>query len=124
MSKFFKIFLIFIYTIFSLGINCCEAAYDINIHDKVSIQKEINDENILVNVYSLNDTSVVSSNNNLFEICASKSDKDTGYGIFENSISDNKILNEQFKNYIYKILNSKSHNISPILENEICTRAP
>ena len=124
MSRIFKIFLIFLYAVFSLGISSYAGLSDYTAVDRLTLRHEVSDENILINSYNFSDTVIVSSNNNLCEICASKSDKDFGYGIFEKSLSDSKILNEKSRNYIFKVLNSKSHNISPLLVYEICTRAP
>ena len=81
-------------------------------------------EKVIFTTVSDNDTAIASANNTGYELFALKSSSDNGNFSLENGLADNRDYAQQFKVYLNKIMNSKSHNISSYLKNEICTRAP
>jgi len=126
MKRFFKIFLICLYSIFMLGLNNCQAYINIKDIDTQNVQIEQNSGYPCSFKISLplNETSIASSNNNGYEISAIKSDKENyGLAFFDKTINSNTIK-QQYKIYLTKILNSKFHSISPIFAYEISIHAP
>ena len=89
MKRFFKIFLICLYSIFMLGLNNCQAYINIKDIDTQNVQIEQNSGYPCSFKISLplNETSIASSNNNGYEISAIKSDKENyGLAFFDKTI--------------------------------------
>lgn len=110
--------------IFSLGVNSCNAVTNLQQNFAPYISKQTSENNIIFNTNHYNEFAVVSTNHNNYELYAIKSSADDGCCIFENGLLNNNFAtkNQKFSNN--KNLLNKSHNISPNLKNEICTRAP
>lgn len=126
MKKFLKIFLIFLYAIFTLGLNNCQAYNNLQINElnTVSVQHEQQTQSSVFAAIPANDTSIASANNYGYEISSLKTDKENPFSGLENQTANNNFLRQKYKTYTTKILNSRLRNISPILAYEICTRAP
>lgn len=126
MKKFLKIFLIFLYAIFTLGLNNCQACNNLQINElnTVSVQHEQQTQSSVFAAIPANDTSIASANNYGYEISSLKTDKENPFSGLENQTANNNFLRQKYKTYTTKILNSRLRNISPILAYEICTRAP
>ena len=123
MGKFLKIFFIFLYTIFSLVVNTSEASY-LSGKTKVNIIQKSNQENsIILDFYGINNTSIIASNNNGFEISALKNDCRNDFSTSDNSVNINNFF-EQLKKYYLNIFSTTSKNIYTNLRNTICIRAP
>lgn len=89
--------------------------------DSVSIP----DEPELILSDDVSENSIAASNSQRHEISASTSRRDTyNSGTIERTSAQNKLLQQIFTSNYNKTLFSKSHKISPLLKNEICTRAP
>ena len=122
MGKFLKIFFIFLYTIFSLVVNTSEASY-LSGKTKVNIIQKSNQENsIILDFYGINNTSIIASNNNGFEISALKNDCRNDFSTSDNSVNINNFF-EQLKKYYLNIFSTTSKNIYTNLRNSICIRA-
>ena len=110
MGKFLKIFFIFLYTIFSLDVNTSEASY-LSGKTKVNIIQKSNQENsIILDFYGINNTSIIASNNNGFEISALKNDCRNDFSTSDNSVNINNFF-EQLKKYYLNIFSTTSKNI-------------
>ena len=126
MKKIFKIFLIFLYAIFTLGIGNCQAYTETRINEtfETQIKQEQNSDSSVFEAVSTNDTAIASANNNGYEISALKSDRENNFCNFENETINNNFIKQKYKTYLNEILNNKFSNISPNIAYEICTRAP
>ena len=126
MKKIFKIFLIFLYAIFTLGIGNCQTYAETRINEtfETHIKQEQNSDSFVFTNVPTNDTSIVSANNNGYEISALKSDRENIRCNFEHETVNNNFLKQKYKTYLNKILSNKFRNISPNIAYEICTRAP
>lgn len=127
MKNFIKIFFIFVYLFISLGANSADAAIkpiekfaSQLVYDEIIISKQISQiesEN--------NEGSVIDATNHPTEINVLRDKKDSFSNSFlDKTNSQNKLLQQIFLSKNNKIYCSISHKISPIFENEICTRAP
>lgn len=68
---------------------------------------------------------IVASNSQRHEISSASSRKDSyNSGNIEKTSIQNKLLQQIYSSNYNKTLYSISHKISPLLKNEICTRAP
>ena len=126
MKKFFKIFLIFLYAVFTLGLNDCQAYnnFQTDVNSVISVQHNQTVQTSVFAATPVNDTSIASANNYGYEISSLKTDKENPFYSSENHTANNNFLRQKYKTYTNKILNSRLRNISPILAYEICTRAP
>ncbi len=118
MKNIFKLF--FIVCLFF--VSACANAFDTQ--KNTDYIKAVQTQNIFTAGNS-QETSVVSSNSQSSEIYLQNDNKEnyTGGNLFKAS-SQAKFLQEIFAQNYNKSFLSKSQKISPILRNEICTRAP
>ena len=124
MKRFFKLLIIFLYAMFSVGFfqnpSYCVSSYT----DKIYISKQVQNNGIYITQNAIQDTAIAAANNYESEIAALKSELSSGLNICQNSVSNNLFNSSEIKtSYILNYL-ANSHNISPILKYEICTRAP
>lgn len=118
MKNFFKLFFIICTFFITLSTNAYDNQKYVDFINAPQTQ----------NVFSLNNwqnTHIVSENslNSEIYLQSSNNENDSGGNLFKTS-SQKKFLQEIFtKNYNKTFLN-KYYKISPILKNEICTRAP
>lgn len=129
MKNFIKIFFIVVCFFISLSANAREISFDsINFNSQQQIildSVSIPDEPELILSDDVNENSITSANSQRHEISASTSRRDTfSGGLIARTSSQNKLLQQITSNKYNKTLFSKSHKISPLLKNEICTRAP
>lgn len=122
MKIFFKLLLIFLLAFFSLDISTCRAEYNPVSLTHTSFSS--GSEKVFFNAQPHNETSIATSNSNEHILVSVKSNDDNSGTLPGNSFTDNNIYIQQFKVYSDRIVNSKSHNISSYLKNEICVRAP
>lgn len=123
MKVFFRLILIFLFAFFSIGIAPGNAEFNVSLVNREGVSAA--GKHIYFNLQKNKDTIITTSiNNNESEICASKNGSGGGSFSSGNAVTHNNLAVQQFKIYSNKIINSKSHNISSYLKNEICTRAP
>lgn len=123
MKILLRLICIFFLTFFSIGINSGHAEFDVSLANR-DVYSVVG-ENIYFNLQKNADSKIVSTiNSNEYEIRNSRSGNGGGNFSPENAISNNNFYAQQYKIYSNKLINSKSHNISSYLKNEICVRAP
>ncbi len=126
MNRFFKTFLILLFALFSLGLGNgrAENTYINTVQNSVyQAQTKANKDILLVAAIN-NDSAIVSSNNNGYEIYSYRHNFESGKSINGNYVVSNDLFKQKLANNCYSNISCNSHNISPILKNEICTRAP
>ena len=126
MKRLFKTFLILIFALFSLGIGSCRAEnlYIDAVKNSVFEAQNNVEDNIILSAIPNKDMAIASSNNNGFEIYSYMSDSEYGNSVCENSLLSNNNYGQKLARILNNNINGNSHNISPMLENEICARAP
>lgn len=124
MKDFLKLFLVFLYVIFSLIGNTCSADYTLPQRNVSSLLKAEQTQSVLLGFDIINDTAIASSNNNGYEISALKNDNESSIGILDNTLSTNVFYDRCLKKYYLNTFLFSSHNLSADLENEIYVRAP
>ena len=126
MKSFFKTFLILIFALFSLGIGNCNAENLYLDTANASAYKTRNtaQDILLLSAIPNKDMAIASSNNNGYEIYSFKNDTECRNGVYGNSVLSNNNSEQKLVRILNRNINCNSHNISPLLGNEICTRAP
>lgn len=122
MKIFVRLILIFLLCFFSIGINPGQAEYNVSLVNRDGFSSAR--ESIYLKLLPPKDTTIISNNNGGQELNAARSGNGNGNFSSANGVAHNNFYTQQFKIYSNKIINSKSHNISSYLKNEICVRAP
>ena len=130
MKNFIKIFFIVICFFISLSTNANEMNY-LTFTQNFSQQEVIldsvstPDEHELTLSDDVSENSIVASNSQRHEISNASSRKNSTFNkTTERSSVQSKFLQQIHSKNYNNTLSNKSHKISPILKNEICTRAP
>lgn len=131
MKNFIKIFFIVACFFISLFVNSGEESFA-SLNSDFSQQEAVIMDCVtipsvpeLVLADDINENSIVASNNQRHEISSSSTRKYSyNGGNVEKTSIQNKLLQQIFTSNYNKTFYSTSHKISPLLKNEICTRAP
>ena len=129
MKNFIKIFFIVVCFFISLSANAKELDYSTFVdnfsHQELIFESVSTPVTELVLANDINENSIASANSKRHEIGASSSRRDSyNNSTIERTSGQNKLLHQIITSNYNKTSLSESHKISPLLKNEICTRAP
>ena len=122
MRKVLKVFLIFLFIIFSLGVNNTEAS--INVSKNTAIYKAPYKNTIIFNNDNFEKSFIVSSNNFNAQLYAIKTDSDNNKFVHETISPTNNYYSNKIQSYINKNYKYGYYYLFSNIENEIFTRAP
>ncbi len=127
MKNFIKIFFIIVCFFITLGANATGAmsvGFEKLAPQTISNEITIPDQELGIKPVN-NEVEFVCANTHNAEISAVRDRKDNFAGGFlDRASAQNRLLQQIFSSNYNKTYYSTSHKISPLLKNEICTRAP